>query len=843
MMDDQTKIKLYSDALREMTSRHERLVQGLSILRQIDEIDNSNPDTDTLARSILEILARGLLAENCSLMLLDASGEYLELRAAYSPFEEQSRTYRPGVWQGKRFRAGEGIVGQVFSSGHPRRIDDVNAVENFLELSETLITVRSLLCYPLTLNGQAVGVLNLSHSRPQVFSRDTEQILSIIAQRISRALTSHALFCQVKRSESQYRLVSSSARDGVILFAQDGSILQANPAVEVLTGVSADAYVHEGVRWEDAIHPEDLPGFRVQRAEAMRHITSGQMEYRVVDRQGRQRYVEECYSVLLDEDTSQAQIVVVVRDITERRLVEEQRRQLDSTLEATPQPAIVTDPEGIVRYANPAFVQFLGYSPEELGGRRIDSLIQQTREDALPLTLEAVSNRPQLEASTIRATSRNSEGLAIEVEISVAPVRDQTGRILHFVCTWQDISRQSLLESQLREAQKLEAIGTLAGGIAHDFNNILSGLLGFTELAKRDVKPDSKAYYNLEQIAQAGKRAAALVHHILAFSHLEDHAKHPIFLHPIVKEAISLLRATVPASIEIHSHIETHCPAVCADPTGIHQVVMNLCANASQALQDSGGAITVSLNTVELSAGSPYLAEGSDLEPGLYIQFVVEDTGPGIPKELQQRIFEPYFSTKTPSKNAGHGLGLATVQGIVKGHGGTIRVESETNRGAKFEVLLPAMKQEFPETYPAVSSQTPPAPTRNLRGNERILFVDDERMIAYLEQTLLEELGYDVRAFTSSTEALDAFQEDPDAFDLVVTDLSMPQLTGTAFAREILTLRPNVPIILCSGFYDADTTDRVHKLGIREFVKKPISTEELAKTIRRLLDSYKNGNS
>jgi CheY-like chemotaxis protein len=191
----------------------------------------------------------------------------------------------------------------------------------------------------------------------------------------------------------------------------------------------------------------------------------------------------------------------------------------------------------------------------------------------------------------------------------------------------------------------------------------------------------------------------------------------------------------------------------------------------------------------------------------------------------------------------GHGLGLATVQSIVKAHGGLIRVESEPNRGAKFEVLLPAMTQEVKEAPPAASAQPLPLPTRNLRGTERILFVDDERMIAYLEQTLLEELGYDVRAFTSSIEALDAFQEEPDAFDLVVTDLSMPQLTGTAFAREILTLRPNMPIILCSGFYDADTTERVHKLGIREFVKKPISTEELAKTIRRLLDARGSGNS
>jgi PAS domain S-box-containing protein len=378
MMDDQTKIRLYSDALREMTSRHERLVQGLSILRQIDDIDSTNPDTDTLARNILEVLARGLLAENCSLMLLDASGEYLELRAAYSPFEEQSRAYRPGVWQGKRFLTTEGIVGQVFSSGLPRRIDDVNESENFLELDVTTIILRSLLCYPLTLGRKVVGVLNLSHSRPQAFSRDTEQILSIIAQRISRALTSHALYSQVKRSESQYRLVSSSARDTVLLFDQEGAILQVNPAVEVLTGVPAEAYLENQVRWEEAIHPDDLPGFRAQRAEAIQSVTPGQMEYRVVDRQGKERYVEECYSVLCDEDSLETQIVVVIRDITERRLAEEQRRQLDSTLEVTPQPSLVIDPDGIVRYANPAFEQFLGYSVEELGGKNIETLIRHT---------------------------------------------------------------------------------------------------------------------------------------------------------------------------------------------------------------------------------------------------------------------------------------------------------------------------------------------------------------------------------------------------------------------------------------------------------------------------------
>jgi signal transduction histidine kinase len=379
------------------------------------------------------------------------------------------------------------------------------------------------------------------------------------------------------------------------------------------------------------------------------------------------------------------------------------------------------------------------------------------------------------------------------------------------------------LEIQLQRSQKLEAIGTLAGGIAHDFNNILSAIIGYTELAKLDLPTDDPVQAKLDQVYLAGSRAKDLVKQILAFSRQVERKHQIVQMDLIVKEAMKLLRSTLPTTIEIQQRIATH-TMVKADPSQIYQVVMNLCTNAYQAMGDAGGTLTVELEDVTLKAKD---VEGHpEVLPGPHVRLAVVDSGQGIQADVQERIFDPYFTTKEKSK--GTGLGLAVVHGIIKSVGGMISVGSQPGTGSRFEVYLP-------KAEPAPMAQTAekhPIPG----GSERILFVDDEKLLTQMGQQMLIRLGYHVTALTSSESAWEAFQNAPDHFDLVITDMTMPRMTGLDLARKMLSQRPDLPVILCSGMRGDITPDTVSACGVRELITKPVTMQKMAEAIRRVLD-------
>ena len=423
------------------------------------------------------------------------------------------------------------------------------------------------------------------------------------------------------------------------------------------------------------------------------------------------------------------------------------------------------------------------------------------------------------------------DGTPFYAEVNLNAVELSTG--LHLLAIVRDISRRKRaqeekekLQARLIQAQKMEAIGTLAGGIAHDFNNILGVILGYAELIEMfDAPKDSNIERHLDRIIKSSYRAKDLVQQILTFSRRTEQKKITVTLKPVVKEALKFLKASIPSTIEIVEQYEAKQDKILGDPTQLHQVLMNLCTNAAHAMRDKGGKLEVTLNDVDFDTIESMHAH--DLKPGSYIRLAVRDTGTGITTDVMDRIFEPFFTTKEHGE--GTGMGLSVVHGIVKSMGGVITVDSKIKKGTLFQVFLPKFEGETEQEAELKPSQVP-------KGSEKILFVDDEKNIVDFAQKTLKRLGYEVVAMTSSLKALDILRKQSDSFDLIITDLTMPDLTGLQLAEKILDIRDDLPIILCTGFLDSITKEKADDIGIREIIVKPMGIHSLAQIIRKVLE-------
>ncbi len=472
-------------------------------------------------------------------------------------------------------------------------------------------------------------------------------------------------------------------------------------------------------------------------------------------------------------------------------------------------------------YVNDAACRVTGYTREEFLQFSIADISKMWTEENFRAILDHIRSKG---AETYETLIRHRDGHEIPMEVNTSYFRLDEKE--YFFVIAEEISRRKQLEEELRQAQKMEALGTLAGGIAHDFNNILSAIFGYTELALHGVGRESEPGRHLEQVHHAAERARMLVQQILTFSRKTRERRHPVPLVPAVREALQLLRSTIPTSITIESEFDS-AGRVMADVTRIQQVVMNLCTNGYHAMRDGGGTLRVRVVDVELS-GKTEEAD-IDLPPGGYVLLSVADTGVGMDDTTRERIFDPYFTTKEAGE--GTGLGLAVVHGIVQSYGGAIRVSSRVGRGSVFDVFLPRIdgdRRDVPEKAPDAGY---------VGGTERIMFVDDEELIVNMSRQLLGRFGYTVRAFTSSREALAHFRAHADEIDLVITDLTMPEMSGVELARRIMEIRPGQPVILCTGYSEEMNRDRVLALGIARFVQKPLVMEEMLQTVRAVLDS------
>ncbi len=530
---------------------------------------------------------------------------------------------------------------------------------------------------------------------------------------------------------------------------------------------------------------------------------------------------------------------------------------VDSIISSMSEGLLVTKPDGQITHANRAISQLTGYQIDNLKNKQLYDLFQQTNslKDLCQQTKD--TDKPAKSEQLLRTI----EGRTIPVICSITNLSIEEHDFNRQVCIITDItnrkeaekyfqrthdelehrvlerthelakSNQSLqlemrerkrIEEDLRQSQKMEAIGTLAGGIAHDFNNILTAILGYTELAQNSADLKKIPTY-LDEVLKAGLRAKNLIQHILTFGRHSEQKQQPIFIHTIIQESLNLLRASIPTTIEICQQIDPKCGSIMGDPTQIHQIVMNLCTNAYHAMQGSIGTLTVRLDEITIKDNLP------SLPPGIYVQIEISDNGPGMDQNTMERIFEPYFTTKKSGK--GTGLGLAVVHGIVKSHGGRITVKSIQGEGSCFTVLLPRCLDHSESQ--TTSSTNIALPTR---GNEHLLVVDDEKKIAQLIHHMLTKFGYKITSMSDSTEALAWFRDNHHHIDMVITDMSMPKITGLSLAKQMLQLRPNIPIILCTGYSEGLNEEQAKELGISAFLLKPLDLKALAQTVRDTLD-------
>jgi len=510
-----------------------------------------------------------------------------------------------------------------------------------------------------------------------------------------------------------------------------------------------------------------------------------------------------------------------------RQALQESEERLRTVFETFPDPVTISQAEdGRCIDVNSAFTRVTGWSPTEMIGKSAAEFDIWENPAERQKLIDGISEKGKVD--NLEAKFCLKDGRTITALMSAVLIRLNDRP--HILTITRDISElksaqqeREQLKTQLIQAQKMEAIGTLAGGIAHDFNNILGAIIGYAEMALYDTRLDSMEHYNIDQVLKAGHRAKDLVKQILAFSRKSEQNKQIISLTPIVKEALNLLRASLPTTIEIKQHIESNLDAIFADPTQIHQVMMNLCTNASHAMADTAGILSVSLQNVDLTAKSAALYP--DLSAGLYVRLSISDNGHGLDAATLERIFDPYFTTKAQDK--GTGMGLAVVHGIVKGHGGSIQVDSTPGEGSRFEILFPIMeKQTVSETEELKALPT---------GRECILLVDDEDSLIDLGKNMLMKLGYQVKTWTRPIEALDAFRADPQSFDLVISDMTMPNMTGDILATELRQIRTDIPIIICTGYSERINEQRAEELSIQGLIMKPFTIGRLAKTVRRAL--------
>ncbi len=572
-------------------------------------------------------------------------------------------------------------------------------------------------------------------------------------------------------------------------------------------------------------HPDDMKRSNlILEKHFAGETTFYECELRLKHRTGRWVWVLERGKVAdWDKNANPVRMAGTLLDITERKLAEDTIRQSEERHRTILQTAMdgfcLMDLQGRLLEVNEAYCRMSGHSEEELLSMNISDLAADESESATEEIRKAVCHGEH----RFETKQRRKDGRVLDVEVSVKYRGMEGGR---FTCFVRDITERKQIEFHLQHAQRMEAIGTLAGGIAHDFNNILFPLVGFAEMLREELPAGSTVRKYVDEILRAALRARDLVKQILTFSRRGDQDIKFIRLQPIAEEAIKLLRSSIPTTIGIQQEIDPDCGVVAANPTQIHRVIMNLVTNAYHSMEDTGGRITVSIKEVQLESTQPVF---TDLKPGKYALLSIYDMGTGIDPSIMSKVFDPYFTTKDKSK--GTGLGLSVVQGVVKSCNGAIRIYSEQGKGTEVHVYLPIVHQQSEDEAANVDEI--------IQGDsEKILLVDDEEAIVMMEKQMLERLGYTVEAQTGSVAALESFKADPCAFDLILTDMTMPFMTGVQLAKAVKDIRPGIPVIICTGFSDRLNEEKSKELGIEGYATKPVRMRELAELVRKALKSY-----
>lgn len=649
---------------------------------------------------------------------------------------------------------------------------------------------------------------------------------------LKRHLRSRKVAEQSLLEEKERLLVTlQSISDGVITADTEGKAVLVNPAAEKLTGwaqhEAANTLVSELCEVVDEATGEkhENPVDCVLRSNAAYQLTNNSV---LISKDGRRRYIEQSAAAIRDHEERVLGVVLVLRDVTDQKqavnALRESEEKYRTIIENMEEGYYEVDLKGNMTLFNDSMARILDYAAEQCAGMNYRNFVDGSIVNEVRETFKNVYSTGTM-AQVAEWELVRHDGNTRIIEASVALVVDSDGKQKGFRGIVRDVTDRNRLEEQLRQAAKMEAIGTLAGGIAHDFNNILYVIMGYCELTVEELPKGSQLYFNVQQILSATVRARDLVDQILTFSRQRRQRKQSIRIVPIVKETLKFLRASIPPTIAIKERLEAVEETVIADPTQIDQILLNLCSNASHAMREHGGVLEVRLDNCTAPQDSPQ----TDPENGSFahVRLTVSDTGIGMPPDILARIFDPYFTTK--ARGEGTGLGLAVVHGIVKAHGGHMEVRSEPEQGTTFHVYLPLAKGEATVAPTAFQNAAP-------GSGEHILLVDDEHAVVSMSREILQHLGYKVSAASDSRDALRLFRKDPSTFDLVITDMVMPNMTGKELASELKAVRPDIPIILCTGFADAITEAQAKKLGLGALMTKPVDKNKMAGTIRSVLN-------
>lgn len=656
--------------------------------------------------------------------------------------------------------------------------------------------------------------------RGQLVSRTSEgaplRMVGTISDITSRKLAEAAL----RESEERYKALFDRSLDCVFLADFEGRFLDANQSALDLLG-----YRREDIR--SLTFASLLAAEEMGRAmEVMEEIKKNGFQKQLTEltlhhRDGREVFVE-IQSSLIFRNGAPAAIQGIARDITARRRAEMDLARLAKAVEQAAETIVITNTQGEILYANPAFEKISGYTCKEVIGRNPRFLKSGKHDAEFYRQMWATLERGKI--WTGHFINRRKDGTEYQEEATISPIRDAAGKVINYVAVKRDVTHEMQLESQIRQSQKMEAIGTLAGGIAHDFNNILTAIFGNAHLLQMDVADQPQTLENTREIIKSAERASDLVRQILTFSRRREQNREVIRLDTIVKEAAKFLRASLPALIKVETSIATDTPTVLADSTQIYQVIMNLGTNAFHAMEGQAGTLTISLDRFAPDMND--LAANGELRSRDYARLVIADTGHGMDAKTLERIFEPFFTTKPVGK--GTGLGLAVVHGIVRSHEGVITVASQAGQGTKFTLYFPAQTD-------GAAPLTSPGEELVGGNRQRILLVDDEVALTAVFERMLKRLNYEVTVTNNPQEAIALFQKEPGHYHLLITDLTMPQMDGLNLARQVHDIRPELPIMLVSG-YCALTTENLRAAGICELVEKPVSLAAIAEAIHRVMN-------
>jgi len=682
--------------------------------------------------------------------------------------------------------------------------------EYFAKIKENIIKKKAF-PYEVMAKKKDGLVFPIEIESKNIASKNKQLRVTVVRDITERVRAKDAL----KKSEQELKSIFRAAPTGIGVIC-DRVIQQVNDRFCEIIGYSKNELIGQNSRIVYSTDEE----FEYVGQEKYRQISkkgTGTVETKLRKKDG------EIIDVLLsstplDLDDLSKGVTFTALDITYLKTKEldllESQEKYRSMMDAMDDAAYICSPEYLIEYMNPAMVK---RSNREATGENCYNVIHGLAEKCSWCTHEKIMHGEIIKTEIISPKDDKP------YYISNSPVFHADNSV-SMMSVFRDMSEMKKMESQVQQSQKMESIGTLAGGIAHDFNNILFPIIGHSEMLIEDIPEDSPFRGGLIQIYTGALRASELVKQILTFSRQGDGELKLMKMQPIIKEALKLIRSTIPTTIEIEHNIQAECGVVKADPTQIHQIIMNLATNAYHAMEEAGGELKVSLKEIQLGESDVISPE---MEPGTYACLSVTDTGKGMNKELIGKIFDPFFTTKEQGK--GTGMGLSVVHGIVKSMGGALQVYSELDIGSEFKIYLSIEKNSFDKQNIQMHETIQ-------GGIERILLIDDEEAIITMEKMMLERLGYQVTTLTSSIEALEAFRAAPDKFDLVITDMQMPNIPGDQLAIELTKIRADIPILLCTGFSDPLSEEKAASLGINGFLLKPIVMNVLSRKIREVLD-------